>query len=238
MGWYSAGGDNIIQEFTLITNGELMCSPAYWNGTIYFIPDGSPMQAFQVSNGIWSPSAQTAKRMLGASSPAISSNGNTNGIVWALNGTLDAFDALSLNSLYISTSKLPKLARFPTPTVANGKVYVATQNSLEAYGLLNVLSIAGGNNQTAPVMQQLSQPLKIVATNPYSGQPQADYTVTFSDGNKGGTFNPPTAITDSNGAVSTVYTFPKVAGTYTLTASSPNFASITATEVATAAPAT
>src|ERR1039458_2402817 len=82
MGWYSAGGDNIIQEFTLSTNGELMCSPAYWNGMMYFLPDGSPLQAYQVSNGTWTPSAQTAKNLGGASSPAISANGNANGIVW------------------------------------------------------------------------------------------------------------------------------------------------------------
>jgi hypothetical protein len=234
MGWYSAAGDNIIQEFTLITNGELMCSPAYWNGTVYFLPDGTPLQAYQVSNGLWTPSAQTAKRYNGASSPAVSANGNTNGIVWEISGTLNAFDAVSLELLYTSPTKLPKIAHFATPTVANGKVYVATQTSLEAYGLLNLLSVASGNNQTAQVMQPLPQPLKIVATN-YASQPQAGVTVTFSDGGKGGSFNPPTAVTDSGGTVSTVYTLPQVAGTYTLTASSPNFASVTATETATAA---
>ncbi len=233
MGWYSAGGDNIIQEFSLITNGELMCSPAYWNGMIYFLPDGAPLQAFAVSNGLWTPSAQTAKRYNGASSPAVSANGNTNGIVWEISGTLNAFDAVSLKLLYTSPANLPKRAHFATPTVANGKVYVATQTSLEAYGLLNVLSVAGGNNQTAQVMQPLPQPLKIVATN-YTG-PQAGVTLTFSDGGKGGSFDPPTAVTDSGGTVSTVYTLPKVAGTYTLTVSAPNFASVTATETATAA---
>jgi hypothetical protein len=234
MGWYSAAGDNIIQEFTLITNGELMCSPAYWNGTVYFLPDGTPLQAYQVSNGLWTPSAQTAKRYNGASSPAVSANGNTNGIVWEISGTLNAFDAVSLEFLYTSPTKLPKIAHFATPTVANGKVYVATQTSLEAYGLLNLLSVASGNNQTAQVMQPLPQPLKIVATN-YASQPQAGVTVTFSDGGKGGSFNPPTAVTDSGGTGSTVYTLPQVAGTYTLTASSPIFASVTATETATAA---
>ena len=202
MGWYSAAGDNIIQEFTLITNGELMCSPAYWNGTVYFLPDGTPLQAYQVSNGLWTPSAQTAKRYNGASSPAVSANGNTNGIVWEISGTLNAFDAVSLELLYTSPTKLPKIAHFATPTVANGKVYVATQTSLEAYGLLNLLSVASGNNQTAQVMQPLPQPLKIVATN-YASQPQAGVTVTFSDGGKGGSFNPPTAVTDSGGTGST-----------------------------------
>ena len=237
MGWYSVAGDNIIQEFTLATNGELMCSPAYWNGTVYFLPDGSPLQAFQVSNGIWSPSAQTAKNLGGASSPAISANGNTNGIVWEISGTLNAYDAGSLKQLYVSPTNLPKRAHFATPTIANGRVYMATQTTLEAYGLLNVLSVASGNNQTGPVMSQLPQPIQFVAASPYTGQPQAGFTVTFSDGNKGGTFNPPTAVTDSNGVVSTVYTFPKGSGTYTLTASGPICASAIATEIATASSA-
>ena len=73
-----------------------------------------------------------------------------------------------------------------------------------------------------------------MATNPYTGQPQRRFYCHLQRWQKGGTFNPPTAVTDSNGAVSTVYTFPKTAGTYTLTASSPNFASATATEIATA----
>ena len=237
MGWYSAAGDNIIQEFALITNGELMCSPAYWNGMIYFIPDGAPLQAFQVSNGLWTPSAQTAKTLGGASSPAVSSNGNTDGIVWEISGTLNAYDAFSLKQLYASPTNLPKRAHFATPTVANGKVYLATQTTLEAYGLLPALSIVAGGNQIGSVMSQLA-PLQIVATNPYTGQPQAGFTVTFSDGKKGGIFNPPTAVTDSNGAASTVYTFPKTAGTYTLTATSPNFATATATEIASPGPAT
>ncbi len=238
LGWYSAAGDNIVQEFTLITNGELMCSPAYWNGMAYFSPDGSPLQAFQVANGQWSRSAQTAKLLNGASAPVISANGNTNGIVWAISGALNAYDAFSLKQLYASPTNLPKRAHFATPTIANGKVYVATQTTLEAYGLLNVLNIVGGSNQTGSVMSQLPAPLRFVATNPYTGQPAPGFTVTFSDGKKGGTFNPPTAVTDSNGAVSTVYTFPKTAGAYTLTATSPNFASASAPEIASPGPAT
>ncbi len=233
MGWYSPVSDNVIQEFSLKVSGELMCSPAYWNGTVYFMPDGEPLQAFQVTNGIWSPSAQTSKNYNGASSPAISSNGNSNGIVWQISGTLNAFDAVSLKLLYTSSAKLPKIAHFATPTVINGKVYVATQTSLEAYGLLNALSITGGNNQTGPVGQALPQPLQIVATS--TGQPVAGVTLSFSDGGQGGSFNPPTATTGANGSGSTVFTLPPTAGTYTLTVSAANFASVTATETATPA---
>ncbi len=234
MGWYSAAGDNIIQEFTLSTNGELMSSPAYWNGTVYFLPDGSPIQAYTVSNGQWTPSAQTAKTLVGASSPAISSNGNTNGILWQISGTLNAYDAVTLAQLYASPANLPKRAHFATPTIANGHVYVATLASLEVYGLLDALSVASGNNQSAPAMTALPAPVQFVAKSPYDGQTHSGVTVTFSDGKKGGIFNPATAVTDSNGIATTYYTLPKIAGTYTVTASGPGFATATATETATA----
>lgn len=118
--------------------------------------------------------------------------------------------------------------------VANGRVYVGTQNSLEVYGLLQILTIAGGNNQSAPVQKPLPAPLQVKAENPYSGQPVPGVTVSFSDSGRGGTFNPPSAVTDSNGIAGTSYTVPKKTGTYTLTISAPNLGAITATETATA----
>jgi hypothetical protein len=212
----------------------LMASPTYWNGIVYFAPGGSPVQSFQVNNGLLSPLTQTAQRYVGAHSPSISANGNTNGILWLLSGNhLDAFDAVSLKLLYSSTTKLPTVAHFATQTVANGRVYAATQNSLEAYGLFHILSIASGNNQSAPILSPIPAPLQIVAQDPYTGQPDVGVTITFSAGKQGGTFNPSSAVTDSNGSVSTIYTFPKKAGTYTLTVTAPNFGQITATEIAT-----
>jgi hypothetical protein len=69
-----------------------------------------------------------------------------------------------------------------------------------------------GSLGTAP------QPLTVAATDPYSGAPVSGVLVTFSDNKKGGVFNPPTATTDSAGHASTSYTVPKLAGTYTITA--------------------
>ena len=241
MGEYVPGGqDNILQEFALFNKGILMSSPAYWNGLVYYTPDAAPLQSFQVTNGLLSPFAQTTGKYDGSHSPAVSANGNTDGIVWVLNGNLYAFDAISLRLLYASNQagsrdKFPALAHFATPTIANGKVYVATQNSLEAFGLFHILTITGGNNQTAQVMNQLPQPLQVITENPYTGQPDPGVTVTFSDGNQGGTFNPTSAVTDSNGVASTTFTFPQTAGTYTLTVSATGFGNVTASETATPA---
>ncbi|MGB9233567.1 MAG: Ig-like domain-containing protein [Terriglobales bacterium] len=240
MGQYVPGGqDNVIQEFQLIHGGELMCSPVYWNGIVYFSPDGAPLQAFQVSNGLLNPIAQSKQGLIGAHSPSISANGNTNAVLWAISGAqLQAYDAVSLMQLYtskqvIARDQLPPLAHFATQTVADGRVYVATQNSLEAYGLLHTLSFSGGDSQAAPVLSTLPAPLQVFASDPYSGQPQVGVTVSFSDGNKGGTFNPSSAVTNSSGLASTTYTFPQTAGAYALTTSSANFASATTTETAT-----
>jgi hypothetical protein len=61
--------------------------------------------------------------------------------------------------------------------------------------------------------------------------------VNFSDGGKGGSFNPTSAVTDSNGNASTTYTVPQKAGTYTLTMSGGGFGNVTTTATATARPA-
>lgn len=238
MGQYVAGGaDNVIQEYQLQVGGELMSSPAYWNGMVYFAPGAAPLQSFRLSNGLLVPFAQTAKSLsAGAHSPSISSNGNTNGILWLISDQLQAYDAVSLAPLYTSQAipsrdRLPPLAHFASQVVANGKVYVATQTSLEAYGLMPYLSIAAGNNQTTPVLGTLSTPLQISA-NSSTGQPQSGITVNFSDGNNGGTFNPSSAVTNSSGIASTTYTFPEKSGIYSLTAAAANYTSVTATETA------
>jgi outer membrane protein assembly factor BamB len=237
-GFSQDGTDHILQEYSLLNNGELMASPAYWNGLVYYTPGGTPIQSLQVTSGSVPlvPFAQTTQRYIGAHAPTISASGNTNGILWVLSGSaLDALDAISLKLLYTSDQsgtrdKLPKLAHFATPTVANGMVYVATLNTVEAYGLFHILSVTGGNNQTAQVLNPLPAPLQVVANDPYTGQPVVGTIVSFSDGNKGGFFNPPSNATDSQGMVSTSYTCPKKAGTYTIEISAPTFGNITATE--------
>jgi outer membrane protein assembly factor BamB len=156
MGMYSASDSQIIQEFNLIpgtpidsTNAPLFGSPAYWNNTVYYAPDAAPLMAFPLSGGLLGTPLTTGK-YVGSHSPSISANGNTNGVMWVISGPqLYAFDAVSLQLLYgtdqapNNRDTLPPVGHFVTQTVANGKVYVATQNSLEAYGLLQVVSVSG-----------------------------------------------------------------------------------------------
>ena len=80
---------------------------------------------------------------------AISANGTTNGILWAVqdNGAgtpavLHAYDAANLaNELYNSNQagtrdSLDIAAKFNIPLVANGKVFIASRGALTVYGLI------------------------------------------------------------------------------------------------------
>jgi hypothetical protein len=234
MGTYASGDTGAIQELglnsTIIPGQSHMDvqfgAPAYWNNTVYFAPDANPLMAFPLLPSGLLGTPLTTGKYVGSHSPSISANGNNpqTGIMWVISGPeLMAFNATTFQLLYTTNQapngrdKLPAVGHFVTQTVANGRVYVATQNSLEAYGLYGLISVTGGNNQTATVATQLPAALQFQAANPYTGQPVVGATVTFSDGGKGGSFNPPSAVTDSSGDVSTTYTVPQKAGTYTLT---------------------
>jgi len=251
LGAYSAGADSqIIQEVALepnSTNEVQFGSAAYWNNTVYFAPNGSPILAFPLSGGRLGTPVGTARSYPGSHSPSISASGNSNGVLWVMESgaQLLAFDAVSMQLLYgtnqapNSRDKLPVVGHFVTQTVANGRVYVATLTSLEAYGLFHTAAITGGNAQTAAVATQLPAPLQVQVVNPYTGQPDVGTTVNFSDGGKGGSFSPASAVTDANGNTSPVfYTLPQKVGTYTLTISGTGFGNATTTATATPGPAT
>ncbi|MGA7218821.1 MAG: choice-of-anchor D domain-containing protein, partial [Candidatus Sulfotelmatobacter sp.] len=94
-----------------------------------------------------------------------------------------------------------------------------------------VLTATSGGGQTGAVGVALPTPLVVTATN--NGTAQSGVTVSFSDG-QGGTFNPASGTTGSNGQISTVYT-PEKSGTLTVTASATGYTSATFSETATAA---
>ena len=82
--------------------------------------------------------------------PVISSNGDSDGIVWALenySGVLHAFDATNLSTELYNGRQAPNGrdaaehgVQFYAPMVANGKVYFGTRSHLYAYGLLHSIA--------------------------------------------------------------------------------------------------
>jgi hypothetical protein len=238
MGRFAANDSQIIQELVGVV-GFMRTAPAYWNGRLYFSAKADYLKVFSVSGGMLSatPIAQTLQLLTGAHAPSISANGNSDGVVWVFNGgDLYAYDAISLKMLYNSNQmardNLPKLSHFVTQTVINGRVYMATRTTLEVFGLRHFMSLTAGAGQSAVVKTALPAPIQVQALQAYTNAPYPGVTITFSDGGKGGVFNPASAVTDASGVVTTSYTLPQKAGTYTLTASATDFGNLTTTATA------
>jgi hypothetical protein len=153
MGKYNASGDTqIVQEVTNAVGG-VFGMPAYFNGAVYIGAGSDSLKAFSLTDGKLATSPTTHSSFVfgfPGTTPSISANGSTNGIVWALDtsaagsggpAVLHAFDATNLaNELYNSSQnasrdQLGPAVKFAVPTVANGKVYVGTGNSLTVFGL-------------------------------------------------------------------------------------------------------
>jgi hypothetical protein len=165
MGKYSATQDNIVQEITG-TAGGYFSSPAYWtsNGyqALYYAGGGGNgfpadnLKMYLLTNGKLSttPYAQSSNTFPIGATPTVSSNGNSDGIVWAIErpdpvyiqpgqnpAILYAYNAETMATLYSSNQNTLRdvggcANKFQVPTVANGKVFVATQNELDVFGEL------------------------------------------------------------------------------------------------------
>lgn len=149
MGKFSPTNNRIYQELAGALPGGIWSMPAYFNGTIYYGPVGSPIYAFRFSNArlLTSPVAHTANGFgYPGAIPSISANGSANGIVWAAENSnpavLHAYDATDLHELYNSNQAAGGRDHFGdgnkyiAPTIANGKVYVGTANGVGVFGLL------------------------------------------------------------------------------------------------------
>jgi hypothetical protein len=156
MGKHSATSDHIIRE--LIGNSTqpylMFNTPAYWNHHVYVGPASGkfgntatpiPLLAFSVNNSVLSasPVSRTAADFVySGPNPSISSNGNSNAIVWVFSrlrintathvttpAALHAFNAENLSfELYNSSMNSADalagdISAFTLPTVANGIVY-------------------------------------------------------------------------------------------------------------------
>jgi hypothetical protein len=146
----------IIQEFPIDPySNELYSTAAYWNGTIYIGVWNDSLMAFSLSNGQinTTPSSSTTETFgFPGTTPSISANGTTNGIVWAIDSSqfmapaatvLHAYDATNIAKEIWNSSQAANnrdtagnAVKFTVPTIANGKVYVGTQTELDVYGLL------------------------------------------------------------------------------------------------------
>jgi hypothetical protein len=148
--------DDVVQVIPNAVQGYVMSTPAFFNGMIYIQGIEDDLQAYRIADGRIAPTpvfrtGQVFMDELGGTA-SISANGTTDGIVWTLDvrgvytgspAVLYAYNADGLSQeLYDSTQAgsrdvLGNAVKFTVPTIADGEVFVGTQNTLEVLGLLS-----------------------------------------------------------------------------------------------------
>ena len=184
MGKFNSSNNNQIYQQVGGLSGGVFATPAFYNGTLYYGAVSDRLKAFRFASGQF-PSTATSQSGTAyaypGTTPSISANGATNGIVWAIENVnpavLHAYDALNLaTELYNSNQAANSRDHFGAgnkyivPTIANGKVYVATANSVAVFGMLPG-SATPVINSPATVSGLIGQSLnyQITATNGPTG---------------------------------------------------------------------
>jgi hypothetical protein len=160
----------IVQEIPNTLAG-MWGAPAYWNGNVYFggaHPNGAAdnLKAFSFNannSGVLSNSftSESPEAFNNGPTPAVSSNGNADGIVWGLKNqdyastcchVLYAYDAINLAHELYNSSQAPnsrdlpgRAVKFTVPTIANGKVYVGSSSTLTIFGLLPKVKLSASS---------------------------------------------------------------------------------------------
>jgi hypothetical protein len=157
MGHFNPLNDGqIVQEFPLysLQGGppHFFGLPAFFNNRLYAQGVGEFLKAYTFTNGLinTAPISQSSETLaFRGGTPSISANGTNNGIVWQLipgasaNPSLRAYDANNLSprlydSYFDFQAGLPEqisLVKFAVPTIANGKVFLGTLDSVAVFGL-------------------------------------------------------------------------------------------------------
>ncbi len=158
LGTFNSVMNQDVQEVAVLPNtqfkigGGVFGSPAYWNGNIYVAANTDFLKHFTISNGVISTtplSQSTGPFNRRGTSPSVSANGTSGGVVWAIDisgyptgpAILNAYNATNLASLLFSsptsgTGAAGLATKFSVPTVANGKVYIGTQGQFDVFGLI------------------------------------------------------------------------------------------------------
>ena len=151
MGKFNPNNDDAIyQEIDGVLKAGEWSTSAYFNGNLYFGPQGGHLLQFQFSQAKLKTSPQSKSATTfhyPGTTPSLSANGSKNGIVWAIEHSdedvLHAYDATNLaHELYNSNQagnqrdQFGTASHFGTPTIVNGKVYVGTTNNVTVFGLL------------------------------------------------------------------------------------------------------
>lgn len=198
LGGFDPATDHVLQEWFELPHGGFDV-PAYFNGAVYYAGVGDNLKRFEVSLGAMAvtPSSASPNALGGnGATPSITAGGAA-GIVWVLDlgsNQLLAFDAANLaDQLYGSgdaaggRDAIGTVVNFSVPTIANGRVFAGTTNSLVAYGLLPVgAAVAPSNGQLAELAGFEGSPIggAPLATFSAGVEPASDFhaAVNWGDG--------------------------------------------------------
>ena len=150
MGKFSMSNNAIWEDMPGALPGGIWATPAYFLGTVYYGDVGGTLKAFGIQQALLgkTPTSQTSISFAyPGTAPAVSANGSSSGIVWAVQNSnpaaLHAFAAGNLaTELYNSNQaangrdNFGAGNKFMTPSIANGKVYVGTPTGVAVFGLL------------------------------------------------------------------------------------------------------
>jgi hypothetical protein len=150
MGKFSMSNNAIWEDMPGALPGGIWATPAYFQGTVYYGDVGGSLKAFGIQQALLdkTPTSQTSTSFgYPGTAPAVSANGSSNGIVWAIQNStpavLHAFSATNLATELYSSSQAANGRdqfgagnKFMTPSIANGKVYVGTPQGVAVFGLL------------------------------------------------------------------------------------------------------
>jgi hypothetical protein len=118
-------------------------TPAFWQQNVYFAGSNDVIKAFHLdpTTGKLSStptSTGSFQFVFPGAQPVVSSNGASNGIVWAVDRSstvaLHAYDATNMGIELYRSVGLGAGAKFVVPTVVNSKVYVGTASKLFVFG--------------------------------------------------------------------------------------------------------
>jgi hypothetical protein len=149
MGKFHPKHNDVVQQLHG-SKGGYWSTSAYWQQNIYYNGSEDYLNMYSISNGLLStsPVSRSAVKFQHCT-PSVSSNGANNGIVWVVQSSplnrpavLYAYDATNLSTELYNSNQAAKHrdlpghgTKFSVPTIANGRVYIATQTELDVYGL-------------------------------------------------------------------------------------------------------
>jgi len=148
LGGNTANDAGAVQSFSV--GNRIFGTPAFWQNSLYIAPVTDHLKSYTFSPSTGQFTTAPASQSPGTfgfpgSTPSISAQGTSNGIVWATEkgagpAVLHAYDATNVgtelwNSANSTADQAGQAVKFTVPTVANGKVYVGTVGEISVYGL-------------------------------------------------------------------------------------------------------